>query len=232
MHKLAVFAEGRTEILFVEKLIEEIAGANNVLIEHRELRGGRNAPRRMKLIKASKPISGEQYFVLLIDCGGDDQVKTRILEEHENLSRSDYSKIIGIRDVRPKFTYAELPKLEAGLRKYIKTALIPVEFILAVMEIEAWFLAEFTHFSRIDPSITLERIQETLGFDPEHDDMSLRLEPVADLNACYSIGGKSYSKSEARNTVAALDYAFVYVELRERIPFLDRLATSVDRFLA
>ena len=40
MNKLAVFVEGYTEVVFVEKLIEEIAGENNVLIEHREIRGG------------------------------------------------------------------------------------------------------------------------------------------------------------------------------------------------
>lgn len=43
------------------------------------------------------------------------------------------------------------------------------------MEIEAWFLAETAHFPKIDPSITVEEIKKTLLFDPENDDMSLRL---------------------------------------------------------
>lgn len=55
MNKLAVFVEGRTEILFVEKLIEEIAGQNKVLIDQREIRGGSNVPRRMRIIKATRP---------------------------------------------------------------------------------------------------------------------------------------------------------------------------------
>ena len=39
-------------------------------------------------------------------------------------------------------------------------------FILAIMEIEGWFLAETTHYGRIDPAITVAAIKETLKFDP------------------------------------------------------------------
>src|SRR4051812_48288355 len=101
-----MFVEGYTEIVYVEKLIEEIAGQNRVLIEYRRIKGGSSVKRTMEVIKAAKPSTGQQYFVLLIDCGGDESVKTRITEEHENLTRSGYSRIIGLRDVRPKFTYA------------------------------------------------------------------------------------------------------------------------------
>ena len=45
MNRLAVFVEGYTEVVFVQKLIEEIAGKNNVLIEHRAIRGGSAARR-------------------------------------------------------------------------------------------------------------------------------------------------------------------------------------------
>jgi hypothetical protein len=54
MNKLAVFVEGYTEVLFVEKLIDEIAGQNRVLIEHREIRGGSTTRRKMKLIKIGR----------------------------------------------------------------------------------------------------------------------------------------------------------------------------------
>ena len=42
MNKLAVFVEGHAEVAFMEKLIEEIAGEKNVLIEQREIRGGKH----------------------------------------------------------------------------------------------------------------------------------------------------------------------------------------------
>jgi hypothetical protein len=134
--------------------------------------------------------------------------------------------------VRPTFTYADIPKLEATLPKYIKTSLIPVEFVLAILEIEAWFLAESTHFQKIDPAITLEAIQLVLGFHPENDDMEQRLTPADDLDHCYAIAGKAYDKQQARETVNALDYARIYLELANKISYLKRLIESIEEFLS
>ena len=231
MNRLAIFVEGYTEVAYVEKLIEEIAGKNRVLIEHRRIQGGSSVKRTIKIIKAAKPATGQQYFVLLIDCGGDESVKTRIIEEHENLTRSGYSRIIGLRDVRPNFTYAEIPRLEMNLPRYIRTSLAPVTFILAVMEIEAWFLSETTHFQRIDPSITVAAIKATLGFDPENDDLEQRNNPAEDLNNCYCIGGKTYTKRQAQVTIDALDYLCFYMELQNKIKYLQRLIAVIDAFL-
>jgi hypothetical protein len=230
MNKLAIFVEGYTEVAFVERMVEEIAGKNQVFIEHREIRGGHSTRRTMRQIRASRP-TGQHYYILLFDCGGDELVKARILEEHENLTKTGYSKIIGIRDVRPSFTHGDIPRLEANLPRYIKTSLAPVIFILSIMEIEAWFLAEATHFPKIDPSITVAAIQARLGFDPEHDNLELRPYPANDLNACYAIGGKSYEKSQVKNTVDALDYTLIYTELRDKINYLNRLISVIDAFL-
>jgi hypothetical protein len=232
MRKLAVFVEGYTEVVFMAKLVEEVAGKNNVLIEHREIRGGSTTKRTMRRIKAARPGTGQEYFVLIYDCGGDETVKKRILEEHQNLTKEGYSSIIGLRDVRPKFTHADIPKLEANLPKYVKTSLIPVVFVLAIMEIEAWFLAEATHYQKIDAAITVAAIKATLGFDPESDDMEQRLAPADDLNKCYAIGGKNYVKHRAQDTVDALDYALIYVRLREKFRYVERLMGALETFLA
>ncbi|MGP0068819.1 MAG: hypothetical protein ACLQGP_35120 [Isosphaeraceae bacterium] len=235
MNRLAVFVEGYTEVKFVKKLVEEVAGHKDVRIEHREIRGGgrdSGVRRTMGLVEAARPDTGQEYYVLIVDCGGDDQVKTRIIEEHENLTKKGYSRIIGLRDVRPKFAYAQIPRLELNLPKYIKTTLIPVDFILAVMEVEAWFLAEATHFAKIHPAITVAAIKASLGFDPENDDMEQRLEPAADLHNCYAIGGKVYSKGRAEETVHALDFAVIYLDSVAKFKYLKRLVQIIDEFLA
>jgi hypothetical protein len=231
MNRLAVFVEGYTEVMFVERLIEEIAGRHMVLIEHREIRGGGATRRTMGLVKAAKSDTGQKYFALIVDCGGDEQVKSRILEEHQNLTAKGYLRIIGMRDVRPNFTYADIPRLEANLPKYVKTSLIPVQFILSIMEIEAWFLAEATHYKRIDPSVTVEAIKAALGFNPETDDMEQRAAPADDLNNCYAIGGKTYLKHKAKDTVDALDFTLIYVELCNKFKYLKRLIANIDAFL-
>jgi hypothetical protein len=231
MNRLAVFVEGYTEIVFVEKIVEEIAGIGNVIIEQKRIRGGARVPRRITQIKAVRPNTGQQYYVLLFDCGGDEQVKSRIQEEHRNLTEKGYSSIIGIRDVRPNFTYEEVPRLKINISKYIKTSLAPVTFILSIMEIEAWFLAETSHFQEIDSSITLPAIKNILGFDPENDDMELRPNPAEDLNACYEIGGKTYKKDQTETTVNKLDYDNIYLNVSKKYEYMNQLVTCIDDFL-
>lgn len=231
MNRLALFVEGYTELIFVEKLIEEMAGRNKVRIELRRIRGGVSTRRKLTVMKAAKVDTGQKYFVLIVDCGGDHQVKSRILEEHQNLTKKGYTKIYGIRDVRPQFTHADIPKLEMGLRKYVKTSLAPVEFILAIMEIEAWFLAEVSHYAKIDPAITLPAIKEQFGFDPENDDLEQRCAPAEDLKNCYAIGGRTYVKHRAQETVDALDYTRIYLELCNKFRYLAQLVNGVEAFL-
>jgi len=232
MNKIAVFVEGYTEVVFIEKLIYEMAGKKRVQIIHKEIRGGKTTPRTLRRIKATKPDTGDEYYVLIFDCGNDKLVKTRIRQEHENLTKSGYSRLIGIRDVRPDFAYGDILKLETNLPLQIKTKLAPVTFILSIMEIEAWFLADVTHFPKIEPTITVATIKASLGFDPENDDMGQRLFPADDLNACYQIGSKTYQKGQAKVTVEALDYEFIYIELRKKINYLDKLISVIDTFLS
>ncbi|KVF71007.1 hypothetical protein WS75_22790 [Burkholderia sp. FL-7-2-10-S1-D7] len=114
----------------------------------------------------------------------------------------------------------------------IKTKLAPVQFILSIMEIEAWFLSEHMHFPKIDPAITAAAIHGALGFNPMADDMSDRPAPADDMIAAYQLGGKTYTKGSADGTIHALDYDHVYMGLRDRIPDLNDLLTSIDTFLA
>src|SRR5262245_33376864 len=93
MNKLAIFVEGWTELQFADRLITEIAGVHHIMIQQVQLRGGTTVPRRMKTIRAASVTANQQYFVLIVDCGSDVQVKTRIVEEHEGLTKSKYSKI-------------------------------------------------------------------------------------------------------------------------------------------
>lgn len=232
VRKLAIFVEGYTELNFVDRLVGEIAGAHRIRVELRQIRGGSSAPKSYITVKAALPDAGQEFYVLIVDCGGDRQVKTRIVDEHEALSRQGYFKIIGLRDVRPDYSLADVPKLEAGLRKYIRTSLVPVEFVLAIMEIEAWFISEATHFERIEPSITIDAIRSSLGFDPESDDICLRPNPAGDLDACYQLAGISYEKGRCRNTIDALSYENIYLNLRSRVPHVGRLVELIDEFMS
>jgi hypothetical protein len=228
---MAIFVEGYTEVVFVDQLIAEIANENAVRIEWRLISGGATCPRTSRQIKAAQPNTGQEHFVVIFDCGGDDAVKTRMIKEYPHLVEAGYSKIICIRDVYPKFTHADIPTLKALLPKHVKTKPVVVDFILSIMEIEAWFLAEHGHFAKIDPGITLEAIAARLGFNPALDDMQQRPRPADDLSGCYALAGKTYEKKNAKDTVEALDYVHIYAGLVDKFPDLKRLCEIIEAFL-
>lgn len=231
MKRIAFFVEGYSEMLFVERLVVAIAGKNKVRIEEVRIKGGKTVPKSMVTVKAADDDIGQEYYVLIVDCGGDHQVRSRLSEEHQGLTDKGYEKIVCIRDVRPLFTREEIPRLYAGLKSGLNGALAPVDFILSIMEVEAWFLAEFNHYEKIDSAITSQVVKSLLAFDPAVDDPAMRDEPALDLNVSYAAAGKTYTKGEAPRTINSLDYAYVYTDLADRIPEVRRLVDHVDSFL-
>ena len=234
MRRLAIFVEGYTELLFVDRLIQEIAEKSKIAIQHRKIRGGgKKSGLSKRIVELQTPVTSSQQslYFLIVDCGGESLVAQRIREEHESLTSSGYEKILGLRDVFPTFSHADIPKLKQGLRYGVKTSLTPVQFILSVMELEAWFLAEHNHFLQIDPMLTAEMIRSHLGFDPAADDMTTRLTPARDLVSAYNIASKIYTKGDAKITVDKLDYEHLYTVLRERIPELRELLDAIDSFI-
>jgi hypothetical protein len=187
----------------------------------------------MRLLRSIPADAGEEYYVLIMDCAGDDSVKSRIIEEYDGLVTKGYEAIIGIRDVYP-LPQDAIPELTRRLPLYVKTVPVRVVFVLAVMEVEAWFLAEYTHFERMATALTVASISANLGFDPSEDDMEQRLNPAGDLHAAYQLVGLAYSKRRAnvQRTVGELDYGRLYLEMPASYPSLATLVSAVDHFLA
>jgi hypothetical protein len=176
VNRLAIFAEGETEQLFAQWLVREMAGTDHLRVEMRRARGGVSTRRRTRIVEAVADEPGLKYFVLIVDCSGDGGVKSRIVEEYANLARNEYWAAIGLRDA-PK-RREDIPRLEQGLPAGIPASPVPVVFVLQIMTIEAWFLAEHTHFPKIDPRLTPALIHAELGFDPSAHDMRLRDRPI------------------------------------------------------
>lgn len=235
MRRLAIFVEGYTELLFVKKLVTEVANKNGIAIHLRKIKGGgKSGVTKRQFVELETPIINEKisHYVLIFDCGNDNLVAQRIKEEHENLTAKGYEKIIGLRDVYPQFSKEQINSLRRGLMTRVKTSLAPVEFLLGIMEVEAWFLAEHNHFKLIDESITIDRIHNELGFNPILDDMQNRDEPAKDLHKAYSLGGKEYKKGDVNGTTDKLDYSYMYVDLKNKIPDLELLVNNIDAFLS
>ncbi len=236
MKKIAFFVEGQTEQVFIHKLLEEIAGQKHITINLIQLRGGTSMQRQEIPVTKNyaSPINA-RYEALIYDCGNDEKVKSDILEYMSKLATMGYAEIIGIRDLFP-LPITDLARLERGLQfvPLNKQPLpIPFQIIVAVHEVEAWFLAECSHFERIDAQLTPSFVVNNVGFDPCSDDMSLRTNPADDLHNIYHLVGKAYhkKKNQVERTVNCLDYANLYMNIKNNISKLNDLITKIDNFL-
>jgi hypothetical protein len=232
MKKMAIFVEGQTEGIFVSRLVKELAGRKNFLIK--EVKAEGTGVRRSNHIISmlNKKTNVLDYYFLIFDCGQDERVQSDIREVYPRLISHEFTSIVGIRDVYPT-KRADLPRLSL-LKKYgLKTNPVDPSIILAIMEVEAWFIAEHTHFIRIDSTLTAESIFAALGFNPATEDAQLRDHPAADLNAIYRLAGHTYGKKrwEVERTVNCLDYDLLYMHLAATQPSLGELVTEIDQFL-
>lgn len=234
MSKLAIFVEGLTEQLFVEKLVNVIAGERNVRFELRRASGAVSGRRCFRLLRSVPPDQGEPHYVLIVDCSNDELVNSRIREEYESLARERYTLIIGIRDVYPA-ARADIPRIQRRLTYGVRTVPVPVVGVLVIMEIEAWFLAEHTHFSRLNPTagMTPALVRGWFGFNPETDDMALREHPAHDIEKIYFIAGTTYRKKigPLRRTVRLLDVEMMCLNLVGRYPPLKLLVDTITNCL-
>lgn len=232
MKRYAFFVEGLTEQLFLEKLLTEIFGRNNIIIETKKIRGGSKIPTSITTISTPIVCNNKGYYILIYDCGGDTSIRSYIEDQRNSLLQSGYIKIFGIRDVYPEFIRSEIQQLEYGLYFKLPQKDLPTKFILSVMEIEAWFLAEENHYATIDPKLTTEFIKNNYHFDPSNFNTELRDEPANDLDNIYQLVGKRYKKEGhlIARTINSLDYENIYLFVNTRIKHLNELITEINLF--
>lgn len=234
MNKIAFFVEGRTEQVFIQTLLEEIFGQGQIDVTSVKHNGGSTGGRSLMRIDANRKRPMTDFFALIVDCGGDSKVASEVRDGYSGLVNAGYSAIIGIRDAYPDFRKHEVQQLLAGMAYAVKTKPIRPQFVVSVMELEAWFISEHTHFPKIDPGLTCERISHALGFDPRSDDSEDLEHPSENLNLMYRLVGLAYRKirRHVERTVGALDYAEVYVGLPEKHVGFKVLVESVHEFMS
>ncbi|NJM61110.1 MAG: hypothetical protein HC849_14260 [Oscillatoriales cyanobacterium RU_3_3] len=231
--KIACFVEGQTEQIFVEKLFQEIAGYKKISIETSKFQGGK-ANRIIESLKSSR-VKDAPFFVLLYNCDCDSQVLSDIRKQHQSLTNNGYEKNLGLRDLYPQ-PLGEKQKIEKGIRGFLKPLQktgIPISMNLAIMEIEAWFLAEWHYFAKLDTRLIPDFILQELGLDLRNIDIEQRLHPSQDLDDIYQLIGCKYDKSEkiSQEIINHLDYEFLYLELVIRVKQLKSFIAEIDSFL-
>jgi len=233
MRKIAFFVEGQTEQIFVDRLVREVLGHDRITIVTKRFVGGTNAPKQ-ELVRNASFARKPDFHVLIYDCGADNRVKSEILENLSSLTESGYSQVVGIRDLYPLAT-DELPRLEKGLNflpSYLRKFRNAFSVIIAVQEVETWFLAETNHLKRVDNRLTGSFIYKHLHFNPYSVNAMERTHPAKDLNNIYQLVGKSYTKRywQVVRLVSRLDFDHILRHVRYDIPALGKLIGILEDF--
>lgn len=229
MKKVAIFVEGDTEFYFVEKLVHEVAGYGNIrLVMFKQHNNTIHLVRENGV-----PEELAKLEILLVNCACDGKVKPFILERGQQLKNKGYTSIIGLQDLYPK-PLNDLRKFEAGLAKGLENVPIPVTICVAVKEIEAWFLNEAEHFTKIDPKLDCATISHEIGFDPANTNAEDSINhPAGTLDDIYKIAGLRYQKraKEIHRLISALDFSILYYTVRGKSKSLDKFLTEIDVML-
>jgi hypothetical protein len=225
MKKVALFVEGQTEQIFAQKLIEQLISPLKITTDSFKLTGGAKNSRMAKILTTQSVTQQTDYYFAIYDCGNDSKVKDDIIENLQSMKQNGFSMIIGIRDVYPN--NAKIDDLRRYLNYGIPTG-IPTHIVLAVNEVEAWFMAEENHYPKIDTRLTIEKVNSIAGIDIRIDSTEIVIHPTEKLQLIYRY---SKSKSNILRVVNALDYANLYVNVRQRNNSLDELLAHLDSLL-
>lgn len=239
MKKMCIYVEGQTEQLFIEKLIQEITNKKNIAMTVKSLKGGgKNSTTEKQLIVIKdKPIDeNTKYYILIVNCNTDNRVQSEINENCLSMQNSGYEKVLGIRDLYPK-DLKDLPKVLKYVTAKHPDLKITAKSIIAVFEIETWFLAEYRFLEKIDNKLTLPYIIKNLGFDLENDclDQDIKYHHSAEvLNKIYQSVGRSYDKTYAKSKkiVENLDYEILYLVLKNKLKALQEFIDELDNFFS
>jgi len=196
--KTAVFVEGKTEYLFVQSIIGMVFGYNDLSYTAFSLNGRTGSKSR----DFGDPESSSVHFQIM-EVGNDERVLTSIRDRENNLRGQGFDLIVGLRDVKSE-AFEKInkgkPLTHTRINRFIEgmSPLVPegCELCFAVMEIEAWWLSIPDVFSRINPRLTLDYIEQSVGKRLDQVDVELIPNPASLVNRILSSVGESYSKKE------------------------------------
>lgn len=221
--KAAIFVEGHTEAAFVKALISEVAGSRNLLITEEYFSSG------TFVLSLNPQSAGQRSEVLIANCCSDGKVATAIRDRYAGLVAAGYGAVIGLRDIYPEPS-TQLMAIKQLVSGIMPKGPVPSEMCFAVPEVEAWFIEEETHFSRVHASLDQASILAGTGYDILSGRAETIPHPAAMLHNMYSVANLAYRKKQNHiaRTVSALDMANLYIGSRQRSKSLDEFILAID----
>ncbi len=201
MRKVAIFTEGKGDLIFVRRFLQESMGNELLSFKCMELHADRERP----IPYDYRPPKAKIHF-LLVNVGNDERVVSAIAEREEGLSRRGYDHIIGLRDMysheyRKRARDVDstiIAKFIQGARASIERMANPsrISICFAIMELEAWLLGMSSLYCRLNPILTCSYIKRHLGFDLGAIDPEAEFfHPAVQFSKILRLGGIKYDKS-------------------------------------
>lgn len=241
MKKIAFFVEGPTEVEFLIKLLNDLVPIKKRAIKIVTMEGSYKKDSRVQIVSLQDTLSSTtQYEVYIYNCNADNSVNSDVMEISPNLFSLGFTKVVALKDLRGDVdgihrTETDLPKIENAETFVFSSLPIQVTSVIAVMEIETWFIGETNHYERYDSRLTGELLVKnisTIGFNLFDDRLEDIATPAETLNRIYMLVKKHYSKKAnvRKKTINALDMANLYVNVSQRLSSLGKLINEIDTF--
>ena len=225
MSTIAIFVEGQTELIFVERLLFKMFGYQDFRLELEMQHGGFYHQIGIR----GAPPENAYHKVLLVNCASDGKVLPAIEERAAKLRNAGYDRILGLRDIHPRPS-DELEEIYELTANQLVSMPLPCKLVIAVREIEAWFIADTEHFGRYNPLLTPAFIRQEIGVDIAQQDVEQIPHPAKLLGKIYNLVGGTYRKKlkEAHHVVNILNYEYLYLEAPDSVPALKKFLDELD----
>jgi len=233
MIRICIFVEGQTERILLEKLLSEYLGPLKFESESYKMLGD-----KLSVVRKRSIHSGIQIYALIYDVGSDGRVVSALLDRAEKMVKDHgYDHLIALRDLYPKRRdekEAIIKKVKCLFNRFDFDD--KLKFILAIMEVEAWFLADYSLFERIDTRLSAQYIKEKLAIDLTRDDPETYSHPAKVVNDIYQLIGRSYKKREKQcyEIVHKINYNYLYADekVQKKISSFFYFLKHIDRIFS
>jgi|GEM_PF-6878144 len=226
------FVEGQTEQEYLESLISHMGQNRDVRIDKNVARPIAEGEGALRVLKGYEAGGACSHYVCLLDTNGDGGVLSRLLESYARIE-SSYHTILTMRDVYPK-TGGDASRLMRSVERTIEQKASKAKCVFAIPETEAWFIADDSHFARIDSQLTSDLILQNTKYDILKGDPEKISRPAKKLKDIYNLVQKTYNKklSNVQRTVGALDHDHMRSRNESRLYGYGSLCPLIDSFFA
>jgi len=201
MKKIAIFTEGQGEQIFIRHLLIQVIGYSDLSFNCQKL-----YRHNLQDVSYQYPNQNAKFHFLIINAGNDEKVLSLLVERIDKLRMVGYEKFIGIRDMycdtyqkRSPVTVDETlnQQMIDSANKVIQNMNNPdqIVFCFSIMELEAWILSMHNLFTRINKKLTLEYIQQELGYNlRDIDPQMVFYKPSDEIDNILKLIGSRYTK--------------------------------------